>query len=201
MRRDATENMHYFVAEIRQQEIGSVNVFSTQAEAVYEENLNAYVKMVLRRPFSKIIVSHRVSHSRQVLAVSNYSQDYFDGLEQLLKTTAPSEVSRNSSYSRSALKKVVKEYDAKDVRKHVDALFKRVEKHFTEASEVTTGESSGIAPGTVLVGVWKACEEELLRITEIFAKRITQCYANAGVSLEYSVGDLEAAFKRNRVGS
>ena len=53
--------MHYFVAEIRQQEIGSVNVFSTQAEAVYEENLNAYVKMVLRRPFSKIIVSHCVS--------------------------------------------------------------------------------------------------------------------------------------------
>lgn len=55
--------MHYFVAEIRQQEIGSVSVFSTRAEAVYEENLNAYVKMVLRRPFSKIIVSHRVSLS------------------------------------------------------------------------------------------------------------------------------------------
>ncbi|KAI0005577.1 exocyst complex component Sec3-domain-containing protein [Russula compacta] len=176
------ENMHYFVAEIRQQEIGSVNVFSTRAEAGYEENLSAYVKMVLRRPFSKII-------------------DYFDGVEQQLKTTAPSEVSSNSSYSRSALKKVVKEYDAKDVRKHVDVLFKRVEKHFTEASEVTTGESSGITPGTVLVGVWKACEEELLRITEIFATRITQCYANTGVSLEYSVTDVEAAFRRNRVGS
>ena len=53
--------MHYFVAEIRQQEIGSVNMFSTRAEAVYEENLNAYVKMVLRRPFSKIIVSRCVS--------------------------------------------------------------------------------------------------------------------------------------------
>jgi len=69
MRRDATENMHYFVAEIRRQEIGSVNVFSTRAEAMYEENLNAYVKMVLRRPFSKIIVSHRASLSRQVMSV------------------------------------------------------------------------------------------------------------------------------------
>ncbi|KAI0271421.1 exocyst complex component Sec3-domain-containing protein [Gloeopeniophorella convolvens] len=176
------ENMHYFVAEIRQQEIGSVNVFSSRAEAVYEENLSAYVKIVLRRPFSKII-------------------DYFDGVERLLKTTAPTEVSGNSSYSRSALKKVVREYDAKDVRKHVDALFKRVEKHFTEASEKTTGESSGIAPGTVLVGVWKACEEELLRITEIFSKRISQCYANSGVSLDYTAGDVEAAFKRHRVSS
>jgi len=173
------ENMHYFVAEVRQQEIGSVSVFSTRAEAVYEENLNAYVKIVLRRPFSKII-------------------DYFDGVEQMLRTVAPSEVSSSGGYSRSALKKVVKEFDAKDVRKHVDALFKRVEKHFTEASEVATGESSGIAPGTVMVGVWKACEEELLRITDIFAKRISQCYANGGVSLEYSTADVEAAFKRHR---
>jgi hypothetical protein len=118
-----------------------------------------------------------------------------------LKTTAPSEVSSNSSYSRSSLKKVVKEYDVKDVRKLVEVLFKRVEKHFTDASEVATGESSGITPGTVLVGVWKACEEELLRITEIFNKRIAQCYANSGVSLEYSAADVESAFRRNRVGS
>ena len=57
------------MAEIRQQEIGSVNVFSTRAETVYEENLSAYVKMVLRRPFSKIIVSHRVSLRERVISV------------------------------------------------------------------------------------------------------------------------------------
>ena len=65
--------MHYFVAEIRQQEIGSVNTFTTQAEAVYEENLNAYVKIVLRRPFSKIIVSHCVSRSRRVVSAFSLS--------------------------------------------------------------------------------------------------------------------------------
>lgn len=73
IRRDATENMHYFVAEIRQQEIGSVNVFSTRAEAGYEENLSAYVKIVLRRPFSKIIVSQCVSCSRQAVSVFSLS--------------------------------------------------------------------------------------------------------------------------------
>ncbi|KAA1467891.1 exocyst complex component sec3 subunit [Dentipellis sp. KUC8613] len=177
------ENMHYFAAEIRQQEIGSVNVFMRRAEELYDENLSAYVRLVLKRPFAKII-------------------DYFDGIERLLKTTAPSEVSSNSNYNRSALKKVVKEYNAKDVRKLVDSLFKRVEKHFTEASEkATTEENSGITPGTVMVGVWKACEEELLKITELFSKRISQCYANSGVSLEYSAGDVEAAFRRHRVGS
>ena len=128
-------------------------------------------------------------------------KDYFDGVERLLKTTAPTEVANNSSYSRSALKRVIKEYDSKDIRKHVDVLFKRVEKHFTEASEKTMDESSGIAPGTVLVGVWKACEDELLRITELFAKRISQCYQSSGISLEYTAADVEAAFKRHRVAA
>ncbi|TBU49952.1 exocyst complex component Sec3-domain-containing protein [Dichomitus squalens] len=178
------ENMHYFVAEVSQIEIGTVAVFLKRAEAIYEENLNAYVKIVLRRPFAKII-------------------EYFEGVERLLKTTAPSEISSNSSYSKSSLKKVVKEYNVKDIRKYVDALFKRVEKHFDEASEKTTSEdasaSTGIAPGTVLVGVWKACEEELLRITGLFNKTINQCYRDTGVTLEYSAADVEAAFKRHRV--
>ena len=52
----STENMHYFVAEISQIEIGTVAAFLKRAEAIYEENLNAYVKIVLRRPFAKIIV-------------------------------------------------------------------------------------------------------------------------------------------------
>ncbi|KAJ3532638.1 hypothetical protein NM688_g7392 [Phlebia brevispora] len=172
------ENMHHFVAEMSQLDIGSVAAFLQKAQAIYDENLNAYVKIVLRRPFSKII-------------------DYFEGVERLLKTTAPSEVSSNSSYSKSSLKRIVKEYDSKDVRKHVDTLFKRVEKHFTEASEKETSQevssSMGIAPGTVMVGVWKACEEELLRITELFAKRIAQCYGSTGVTLEYTAADVEAA--------
>jgi len=180
------ENMHYFVAEIAQIQIGSVAVFLRRAQAIYDENLNAYVKIVLRRPFSKLI-------------------DYFEGIERILKTTAPTEVSSNSSYSKSALKKVVKEYNVKDVRKHIDTLFKRVEKHFTEASEKATTEdvssSTGIASGTVMVGVWKACEEELLRITELFSKRINQCYKDAGVGLEYSPSDVEAAFRRQRVAA
>ncbi|THH33432.1 hypothetical protein EUX98_g736 [Antrodiella citrinella] len=177
------ENMHYFVADISQIDIGTIATFLARAQAIYDENLSAYVKLVLRRPFAKII-------------------DYFEGVERLLKTTAPSEIPSNSTYSKSALKKVVKEFTAKDVRKHVDALFKRVEKHFTDASEKTTTEEvNGMASGTVLVGVWKACEDELLRITELFAKRIAQCYQSAGVTLEYSAVDVEGSFKRHRVAA
>ncbi|KAL1748585.1 exocyst complex component Sec3-domain-containing protein [Schizophyllum fasciatum] len=175
------ENMHHFVAETSQISVGSASSFLKRAKGMYEENLSAYVKIVLRRPFSKII-------------------DFFEGVERNLKTTAPAQISNMPGYGKSALKKVVKEYDAKDIRKHVDALFKRVEKHFDEASEKTmAAETGGIPPGTVMVGVWKACEEELLRITELFNKRIAQCYAESGVSLEYTTADVEAAFRRHRL--
>lgn len=146
----------------------------------------------------------------------------------MLKTTAPTEVQNNGTYSKSALKKVVKEYNAKDIRKHVDALFKRIEKHFEDdggsssnlgglqpgsalpTSKLATSPGLGQdnhlngsvgsgAGGAVLAGVWKACEEEVLRITELFQKRIGQCYANSGVSLEYGPSDVRDAFKRHKV--
>lgn len=96
---------------------------------------------------------------------------------------------------------MLKEFDGKDIRKHADVLFRRVEKHFTEAEEKTTREeSSGIAPGTVMVGVWKACEEEVRRMTESFRGRISQCYGDSGISMEYTSSDVESAFKRHRHG-
>jgi hypothetical protein len=138
----------------------------------------------------------------QSLPYLTICQDYFEGVERLLKTTAPSEVASNNIYNKSALRKTLKEYGAKDIRKHVDALFVRVTKHFSEASgKATTEDSGGIPPGTVMVGVWKSCEDELLRITELFLKRISQCYKDSGISLEYTVADVEGAFRRHRFGS
>ena len=50
------ENMHHFVTEIQSLDIGSVSSFLVRAEGIYDENLAAYVKLVLRRPFLKILV-------------------------------------------------------------------------------------------------------------------------------------------------
>lgn len=192
--------MHYFVAEISQLEASSVSGFMKQAEAIYNENLAAYVRIVLRRPFAKLIVGVPLGCAGQVLITD--LQEFFEGVERLLKTTAPSEVQKNSSYSKSSLKKALKDFDGKDVRKHIDVLFRRVEKHFTEAEEkATKEENSGIAAGTVMVGVWKACEEDLQRMTESFSARISQCYADSGITLEYTLSDVETAFKRHRLDS
>ena len=101
-------------------------------------------------------------------------------------------MSKTSSYNRSSLRKVIKDYDAKDIRKNVDSLFKRVEKHFTD--EETDAVSSAMA------GVWMACEKELLDMTDLFLDRINRCFKDTGLSLDYSKSDVEAAFKRHKVG-
>ena len=45
------------MTELGQMNISSVTTFKKRAEVIYDENLSAYVKLVLRRPFAKIIVS------------------------------------------------------------------------------------------------------------------------------------------------
>jgi hypothetical protein len=50
------ENMSYFVSEISGMDVASLKTTSRKAEAIYEENLTSYVKVVMRKPFAKIIV-------------------------------------------------------------------------------------------------------------------------------------------------
>lgn len=51
------ENMHHFIGDTRQLKINATGAFKRQAETTYNENLSAYVRLILRRPFAKIIVS------------------------------------------------------------------------------------------------------------------------------------------------
>lgn len=52
------ENMHQFNAEMTQLQLGAVRTYVQKAESIYDENVAAYVKMTLRRPFGKIIVRY-----------------------------------------------------------------------------------------------------------------------------------------------
>lgn len=215
----STENMHYFVFETARMEVGSVGGFTKKARVMYDENLGAYVKLLFRRPFGKIIVSLETSSAHPVPpgGLKRWvQQDYFEGLERLLRTLAsPNDIAANPTYSKSALRKITREYTIKDLRKHIDGLYKIVQKHFldsaTAASAASTGsmtsqEKDRIAATeesvgrTVLLGVWKTCEDNLVKMTEGWKERVSQCYGEA-IGLEFGVGDVENAFKRHRTGA
>lgn len=108
------------------------------------------------------------------------------------------EVKNNSAYNRSALKRVAKEYDGKDVKRSIEALFKRVEKHFDDEGEDVSSSTNKVIPGTVIASVWAACEEKLVLETQRFMKIIGQCYKDSGVALDFTDADVRAAFKKHR---
>ena len=58
---------------------------------------------------------------------------------------SPTDVSSNSSYNKSQLKKLVKDHSAKDIKRQIDAMFKRVEKHFAEGDD-NTGNTVAVCP-------------------------------------------------------
>ncbi len=117
----------------------------------------------------------------------------------MLQTAAPTEVLNNSAYSKSSLKRVVKDFDAKDIRKNVEALFKRVEKHFDDEGEMVIASTGKAKDGTVVAGVWTACERQLVKEAQRFTYLIGQCYADSGVGLEFTVSDVEGAFSKHKI--
>ena len=110
-----------------------------------------------------------------------------------------SEIASSSSFNKNALRKVIKDYNSKDIKKHIDSLAKRVEKHFMEGVEKDEAAGS-VASAKLINTVWKACKDELLKLTEHWSSRITQLYGD-GISLDFTVGDVETAFKRQKLGS
>ncbi|KAJ3103895.1 hypothetical protein HDU96_009117, partial [Phlyctochytrium bullatum] len=90
------ENMHHFYNEVRARKVAGLEQFVKAAKVLYDLNLNAYVKTVIRRPFGKLL-------------------EFFEGVEDLLNTLAPEEVSFHLQYSKSALKDVIKKTPGKEV--------------------------------------------------------------------------------------
>ncbi|TPX31547.1 hypothetical protein SmJEL517_g05166 [Synchytrium microbalum] len=152
------ENMHYFSQEIKARRVTFLDTFLKQARTTYDANLNAYVKVVIRKPLGKLL-------------------EFFEGIEQALKTAAPEEVSYRVQFNKNALKDVIKKYPGKEIKKGLEALYKRVDKHFSE--------ELGLLPV-----VWRATQEEVLRRLRWFEELIVRCYPESGVRLDISIDDV-----------
>lgn len=103
----------------------------------------------------------------------------------------------HSVHSRSALKKVLKESGAKDMRKAIEAMARRVDKHFSDDDgSGTTTHTHDPATAALIAKVWRevttALTTEISRATQI----ISSSYGDTGLSLEYSAKDVESVCAR-----
>ena len=113
----------------------------------------------------------------------------------MLQNTPATEVSLHQSCSKSALKKLLKDYTAKDMRKSVDAMARRIDKQFSHDDE------SGATPADPVIAevistVWKAITSELKRDTGRVQELIGKCYSDSNLGIEYGPGDVDTACKK-----
>lgn len=85
------------------------------------------------------------------------------------------------------------------MRKAVEALSKRVGKHFDDddPSSSSVGADADEA-AEVLSRVWKSCEESFERETDRLIRIIKDCYVDGNNSLEYNSADVSRAFSNTR---
>ncbi|KAG8530907.1 uncharacterized protein KY384_004264 [Bacidia gigantensis] len=164
------ENMSHYIEETTLHNNRVLEEWNSHAQADMQEHLDLYLASVLRRPLGKLL-------------------DFVESTETLLSnslnSSPPSAIAQRPSHSRQVFKKVLSSYDAKEIRRGVEALKKRVEKHFGEADD------SAILVNKVL----KACEARYQNILERVGKLVRDVYSG-GLEVEWRREDVNNAFKK-----
>lgn len=110
------ENMNHYVEEVDVHNLPVLERWVDRARQDFDEHMKLYLDAVIHRPLGKLV-------------------DFIQSIETLQANGNPADVATRASHSRMVAKKVLSSYDAKEVRRGVEMLKKRVEKHFGDADD------------------------------------------------------------------
>lgn len=105
----------------------------------------------------------------------------------------PASVTSRPSFSRKSARNVLSQYDTKEVRRGIDQLRARIEKHFG------VGDDEAICRALVaLVGkeCEKAYETTITRVEDIIRELYPNVEGEKSVELEFSRADVQAGFRK-----
>ncbi|KAJ4418941.1 GTP-Rho binding exocyst subunit [Neurospora sp. IMI 360204] len=183
------ENMNHFIEEVENPK--GLEVLDDWREAAQQElaeHLNLYLNAVMRRPLGKLL-------------------EYLENVEaQLAAGKNPGAVAAQASNAKSTFNKLLSGYDGKEVRKGIETLRKRVEKHFggdddapggDGASAITTGSSGSRVVGggnrSLVMRVLKECERFYGEVEMRVGKITTEVYGGE-VLWEWPRAEVKSAF-------
>uniref|UniRef100_A0A672RNX6 Exocyst complex component 1 n=1 Tax=Sinocyclocheilus grahami TaxID=75366 RepID=A0A672RNX6_SINGR len=118
-------------------------------------------------------------------AVFNNGEDFnifishfFEGVEaRVAQGVHEEEVSYQLAFNKQELRKVIKEYPGKEVKKGLDNLYKKVDKHLCEEENL-------------LQVVWHSMQDEFIRQYKHFEGLINRCYPGSGITMEFTILDM-----------
>eukprot|EP00794_Sanderia_malayensis_P007234 gene7234-8042_t len=107
--------------------------------------------------------------------------NFFDGVENCIASGVRMEdVGYQLAYNRQELKNIIKEYNAKEIKKGLEYLYKKVEKHLTTDNLVQV--------------VWQNLQREFVTQYRHFQDLIDQCYAGSNIKLIVEIDEILSIF-------
>lgn len=132
------ENFHHIFSTLSRLKISCLDAERREAKQKYTDHLQSYVINSLGQPLEKLNVGGKITMSsafRSCLSVelSSPPQHFFEGVEaRVAQGVREEEVSYHLAFNKQELRKVIKEYPGKEVKKGLDNLYKKVDKHLCE---------------------------------------------------------------------
>uniref|UniRef100_A0A8C9VM61 Exocyst complex component 1 n=1 Tax=Scleropages formosus TaxID=113540 RepID=A0A8C9VM61_SCLFO len=103
---------------------------------------------------------------------------FFEGVEaRVAQGVREEEVSYQLAFNKQELRKVIKEYPGKEVKKGLDNLYKKVDKHLCEEENL-------------LQVVWHSMQDEFICQYKHFEDLIGRCYPGSGITMDFTIQDI-----------
>lgn len=136
----------------------------TEAKMQYEAALNAYVTRYFGRPLEKLNI-------------------FFDGVQaKVAQGVKEEEISFQLAFSKQELRRVLQLVTLKEVRKGLEEMYRRIEKHAYE-------------PNSNLIEViWHAMQTEFLSQYKAIQGMIERCYPSSNLGLTFTIEDVLQVF-------
>ncbi|KAG9479790.1 hypothetical protein GDO78_011697 [Eleutherodactylus coqui] len=153
------ENFHHIFATLSRLKISCLETEKREAKQKYNDHLQSYVIYSLGHPLEKL-------------------NTFFEGVKaRVAQGIGYDEVSYQLAFSKQELRKVIKDYPGKEVKKGLDNLYKKVDKHLCEEENL-------------LQVVWHTMQDEFIRQYKHFEGLIEKCYTGAGITMEFTIQDI-----------
>ncbi|XP_048832225.1 exocyst complex component 1 isoform X2 [Brienomyrus brachyistius] len=153
------ENFHHIFSTLSRLKISCLEAERREAKQKYTEHLQAYVINSLGQPLEKL-------------------NHFFEGVEaRVAQGVREEEVGYQLAFNKQELRKVIKEYPGKEVKKGLDNLYKKVDKHLCEDENL-------------LQVVWHSMQDEFICQYKHFQGLIDRCYPGSGITMDFTIQDI-----------
>jgi len=163
------ENMNHYTEEVDVHNLPVLQRWMDRAHQDFDEHMKLYLDAVIHRPLGKLL-------------------DFVQSIETLQANGNAADIATRASHSRIVAKKVLSSYDSKEVKRGVEMLRKRVEKHFGDADDPGLSRS-------LVIKVIRECE---IRYEQAYdrTRRIIDTVYDGQLDLEWRKEDALAMFRK-----